>query len=55
MIGSGSIEPKRLDAVPWTPYGLKHQNLFEAASRPKPTLLTALDHAVAMNRMLRHA
>ena len=32
------IEPKRLDAVPWTPYCLKHQRLLEVASRPVPTL-----------------
>ena len=38
LIDGGPIEPKRLDAMPWTPYCLKHQNLLEAASRPKPTL-----------------
>ena len=38
VIDGGPIEAKRLDAMPWTPYCLKHQNLFEAASRPKPTL-----------------
>lgn len=38
VIDGGSIESKRLDALPWTPYCLKHQNLLEAASRPKPTL-----------------
>jgi len=33
------IELKRLDAMPWTPYCLKHQQLLEAAARPKtPTL-----------------
>ena len=38
VIDGEPIEPKRLDAMPWTPYCLKHQNLLEAASRPKPTL-----------------
>jgi DnaK suppressor protein len=39
VVDGGSIEPKRLDAVPWTPYCLKHQKLLEAASRPRtPTL-----------------
>ena len=38
LIDGGPIESKRLDAIPWTPYCLKHQNLLEAASRPKPTL-----------------
>jgi RNA polymerase-binding transcription factor len=32
------IEEARLEAVPWTPYCLKHQTLLEAASRPRPTL-----------------
>jgi DnaK suppressor protein len=33
------IEEKRLEAVPWTPYCIKHQRLLEAASRPvTPTL-----------------
>src|SRR5215510_577928 len=38
LIDGGPIESKRLDAMPWTPYCLKHQNLLEAASRAKPTL-----------------
>jgi RNA polymerase-binding transcription factor len=38
LIDGGPIESKRLDAMPWTPYCLKHQNLLEEASRPKPTL-----------------
>jgi len=39
VVDGGPIEPKRLEAVPWTPYCLKHQKLLEAASRPKtPTL-----------------
>jgi DnaK suppressor protein len=33
------IEEKRLDAMPWTPYCLKHQQLREAAGPPRtPTL-----------------
>ena len=39
VVDGGPIEPKRLDAVPWTPYCLKHQKRLEAASRPvTPTL-----------------
>jgi len=39
LVDGGAIEPKRLEAVPWTPYCLKHQKLLEAASRPvMPTL-----------------
>jgi DnaK suppressor protein len=39
VVDGGPIEPKRLEAVPWTPYCLKHQQLLEAASRPRmPTL-----------------
>jgi DnaK suppressor protein len=39
IVDGGPIEPKRLDAVPWTPYCLKHQTLLEAAARPRmPTL-----------------
>lgn len=35
----GPIEEKRLEAVPWTQYCIKHQRLLEAASGPKtPTL-----------------
>jgi DnaK suppressor protein len=34
VVDGGPIEPKRLDAVPWTPYCLKHQRLLEASSRP---------------------
>jgi RNA polymerase-binding transcription factor len=38
-VDGGPIEPKRLDAMPWTPYCLKHQQLLEAAARPRtPTL-----------------
>ena len=35
VVDGGPIEPKRLEAVPWTPYCLKHQQLLEAASRPR--------------------
>jgi DnaK suppressor protein len=39
IVDGGRIEAKRLDAVPWTPYCLKHQTLLEAAARPRmPTL-----------------
>jgi len=38
VVDGGPIEPKRLDALPWTPYCIKHQTLREAGSRPKPTL-----------------
>jgi DnaK suppressor protein len=39
VVDGGPIEPKRLEAVPWTPYCLKHQRLLEAASRAAmPTL-----------------
>jgi DnaK suppressor protein len=38
IVDGGPIEEKRLAAVPWAPYCLRHQKLLEAASRPKPTL-----------------
>jgi DnaK suppressor protein len=38
LVDGGPIEPKRLDAVPWTPYCLRHQTLLEKVSKPKPTL-----------------
>lgn len=34
-VDGGPIEKKRLEAVPWAAYCLKHQNLIEAASRPR--------------------
>jgi len=38
-VDGGPIEPKRLEAVPWTPYCVKHQRLLEASSRPlTPTM-----------------
>jgi DnaK suppressor protein len=38
LVDGGPIEPKRLDAVPWPPYCIRHQKLLEATSRSKPTL-----------------
>ena len=39
VVDGAPIEPKRLEALPWTPYCLKHQKLLEAAARPRmPTL-----------------
>jgi DnaK suppressor protein len=39
VVDGAPIEEKRLEAVPWTPYCLKHQALLEAASRRRmPTL-----------------
>ena len=38
VVDGAPIDEKRLEAVPWTPYCLKHQQLLEGASRPKPTL-----------------
>lgn len=39
VVDGEPIEPKRLEALPWTSHCLKHQELLEAASRPKtPTL-----------------
>ncbi len=38
LVDGGPIATKRLDAVPWAPYCIKHQRLLEAAARSKPTL-----------------
>src|SRR2546421_13092467 len=39
VVDGGPIEPKRLEAVPWTPNCLKHQRLLEAGPQPRmPTL-----------------
>jgi DnaK suppressor protein len=39
VVDGGPIEEKRLDAEPWTPYCLKHQQLVEAAAPPRtPTM-----------------
>jgi DnaK suppressor protein len=35
VVDGEPIEPKRLDAVPWSRYCLKHQQLLESASRKK--------------------
>ena len=35
VVDGGPIETKRLDAVPWTRYCLKHQSLFEAAGQER--------------------
>ena len=35
LVDGGPIEPKRLEAVPWAPYCLKHQTLLEAAGRER--------------------
>ena len=32
LVDGGPIEEKRLDAVPWTPYCVKHERLIEAAN-----------------------
>jgi DnaK suppressor protein len=38
MADGGPIGTKRLDAVPWAAYCIRHQRLLEAASRPPSTL-----------------
>ena len=35
LVDGGPIEPRRLEAVPWARYCLKHQALLEAAGREK--------------------
>ena len=35
VVDGRPIEAKRLEAVPWTPYCLQHQNLRERASRSR--------------------
>jgi DnaK suppressor protein len=35
VVDGEAIEPKRLDAVPWTPYCIRHQQLLEATSGAK--------------------
>ncbi len=38
-VDGGPIEPKRLDAIPWTPYCLRHERLQEVtAPHRTPTL-----------------
>jgi DnaK suppressor protein len=38
LVDGGPIEQKRLDAIPWAPYCIRHQKLLEGTSQPKPTL-----------------
>jgi DnaK suppressor protein len=38
LIDGGPIDPKRLDAVPWARYCVRHQTLLEAGSKPTRTL-----------------
>ena len=38
LMDGGPIELKRLDAIPWAPYCVRHQKLLEATSQPKSTL-----------------
>lgn len=34
LVDGAPIEERRLEAIPWTPYCLKHQTLLEGTSRP---------------------
>jgi DnaK suppressor protein len=36
IVDGGPIEEQRLEAVPWTPYCLKHEQLLEASSPSRP-------------------
>ncbi len=39
IVDGGAIEEERLEAVPWTPYGLQHATRLEAAASARmPTL-----------------
>jgi DnaK suppressor protein len=38
IVDGGPIEEQRLEAVPWTPYCLKHAQRLEVASSRTPTL-----------------
>jgi DnaK suppressor protein len=38
VVDGGPIEPQRLEALPWTPYCLKHAQSLEAAASKPPTL-----------------
>jgi len=39
IVDGGPIDEKRLEAMPWTPYCLKHEQQLESASPPRiPTL-----------------
>jgi DnaK suppressor protein len=35
LVDGGPIEDKRLEAIPWAQYCLKHQGLIEAAAQPR--------------------
>jgi RNA polymerase-binding transcription factor DksA len=37
IVDGGPIEPARLEAVPWTPYCTRHQELLEKGSPRTPT------------------
>ncbi len=39
VVDGGPIEEKRLEALPWTPYCLKHQQELEGASPPRTATL----------------
>ena len=39
VVDGGSIEAERLDAMPWTPYCLGHQQLREGTGPPRPPTL----------------
>jgi DnaK suppressor protein len=39
VVDGGPIEAKRLEAVPWTPYCLKHQQELEGARPPRTATL----------------
>jgi DnaK suppressor protein len=38
LVDGGPIELKRLNAIPWALYCVRHQKKLEGASQPKPTL-----------------
>lgn len=38
IVDGGPIEPQRLEAMPWTPYCLKHAQSLESAESKPPTL-----------------
>ena len=39
LVDGEPIDPKRLEAIPWTPYCRKHQELLEKAGpAPRPTI-----------------
>jgi RNA polymerase-binding transcription factor DksA len=39
IVDGGPIEEQRLDAVPWTPYCLKHEQRLEAGAPPRTRTL----------------